>query len=116
MNFSDFDRDSLVLRVGYQLTGNLEGGDGGEMPRSYARIAWERESDNDPIAVTAGANTLPGRFTLPGYAPARQWVSATLGLAASAGEHAQVFGAYSGRFGSDSRQEHRLSLGLRIAF
>jgi len=116
MNFSDFDRDSLVLRAGYQVTGHLNAGGRSEGPRPYARIAWERESDGDPIAVTAGSNTVPGRFTLPGYVPARQWVSADLGVAASPGENIRVFGAYSGRFGSESHRDHRLSLGLRIAF
>ena len=116
MNFSDFDRDSLVMRIGYQVTGNPEAEGGGGGLRPYARVAWEREFESDPIAVGAGSNTMPGRFTLPGYAPARQWVSADLGLAASAGERTQFFGAYSGRFGSDSRRDHRVSVGLRIAF
>ncbi len=111
MNFSDFERDSLIARGGYQLTWRLGGG-----VRPYARVTYERELKDDPILVTAGSNTLPGRFTLPGFAPPRQSVSADLGLSAKLTERASVLAGYAGRFGDGSRQDHQLSLVLRIAF
>ena len=111
LNFSDFERDSLIARGGYQLTWRF-----GDEVHPYARVTYERELEDDPILVTAGSNTLPGRFTLPGFAPPRQSVSADLGLSAKLTERASVLAGYAGRFGDGSRQDHQVSLVLRIAF
>ena len=43
MNFSDFERDSLIARGGYQLTWRLGGG-----VRPYARVTYERELKERP--------------------------------------------------------------------
>ena len=111
MDFSDFERDSLIARGGYQLTWSLGGG-----VRPYARVTYKRELKDDPILVTAGSNTMPGRFALPGFTPPRQSVSAGLGLTAKLTERANVLAGYTGRFGDGSRQDHQLSLLVRIAF
>ena len=111
MNFSGFERDSLIARGGYQLTWLV----GGSV-RPYVRVTYERELKDDPILVTAGSNTMPGRFTLPGFTPPRQSVSTGLGLTAKLTERASVLAGYIGRFGDGSRQDHQLSLMMRIAF
>ena len=49
MDFSDFERDSLIARGGYQLTWSLGGG-----VRPYARVTYKRELKDDPILVTVG--------------------------------------------------------------
>ena len=111
MDFSDFERDSLIARGGYQLTWSLGGG-----VRPYARVTYKRELKDDPILVTAGSNTMPGRFTLPGFTPPRQSVSTGLGLIAKLTERANVLAGYTGSFGDGSHQDHQLSLLVRIAF
>ena len=113
MHFSGFDRDSLLVRGGYRVEGSLDGRFGALRP--YAGIAYERELDDGPVSVTAGSNTVPGRFTLSGFAPSRAWANADLGLSTSVGEQGHAFAAYTGRFGG-SRRDHQLSLGLSIAF
>ena len=110
MNFSDFSRNSLKARGGYRFDWSVGG------IRPYARIAYERELENDPVLVSAGSNTMPGRFTLPGYTPSGSTVSADLGLSAKLGERASGLLGYSGRFGEDSRRSHHLSLSLRMVF
>ena len=110
MNFSDFSRNSLIARGGYRLGWSIGG------LRPYARIAYEHELENDPILVSAGSNTMPGRFSIPGFTPSSSTVSADLGLSAKLGERASGLLGYSGRFGEDSRRSHRLSLALRIVF
>ncbi len=110
MNFSDFSRNSLIARGGYRFGWSV----GGFLP--YARIAYERELEDEPIRVSAGSNTMPGRFTLPGFEPAASAVSADLGLSTKLGERMSGHLGYSGRFGEDSRRSHRLSLALRIVF
>ena len=111
MNFSDFERNSLIARGGYQFAWRLGGG-----VHPYARVIYERELKDDPILVTAGSNTMPGRFTLPGFTPPRQSVSTGLGLTAKLTEAASVLAGYTGRFGDGSRQDHLLSVHLRMAF
>ena len=110
MNFSDFSRNSLIARGGYRLGWSIGG------LRPYARIAYEHELEDDPILVSAGSNTMPGRFSIPGFTPSSSTVSTDLGVSAKLGERASGLVGYSGRFGEDSRRSHRLSLALRIVF
>ena len=114
MNFSGFDRDSLIARAGYRVTRSLAWGQVGFRP--YANVALVKEFKDDPISVTAGSNTMPGRFTLSGFTPPRHWASTDLGLVVSLYEKVSVFAGYSGRLGSESREDHRLNLGLRMTF
>ena len=110
MNFSDFSRNSLIARGGYRFAWSIGG------LRPYARIAYEHELEDDPILVSAGSNTMPGRFSIPGFTPSSSTVSTDLGVSAKLGERASGLVGYSGRFGEDSRRSHRLSLALRIVF
>ena len=111
MDFSDFERDSLIARGGYQLAWRLGGG-----VRTYAHVTYERELKDASILVTAGSNTMPGRFTIPGFTPPRQSVSTGFGLTAKLTEHTSALVGYTGRFGDGSRQDHQLSALVRIAF
>lgn len=110
MNFADFSRNSFIMRGGYRFDWSVGGF------RPYAGIAYELELEDDPVLVSAGSNTMPGRFTLPGFTPSGSAVSADLGLSAELGERTSGLLSYSGRFGEDSRRSHRLSLALRMVF
>jgi len=113
MNFSDFERDSLVARAGYQLKGNLGLS---ERLSPYFRVSYERELNDDPVSVTAGSNTMPGRFTFSGFEPPKEWVNAGGGLIANIGSRTKAFVGYSGRFGNNSKLNHEFSLGAQITF
>ena len=71
MHFSDIDRDSLVLRGGYRIEASAQSH--GMAPRPFIGIAYERELNDDPISVTAGSNTMAGRFRTSGFTPPGQW-------------------------------------------
>ena len=114
MNFSGFDRDSLIARAGYRVTRTLEA-DRMEL-RPYASVAVAKEFRDDPISVTAASNTMPGRFTLSGFTPPRHWANADLGLIVNLYEQVSVIAGYTGRLGSESRLDHRVNLGLGITF
>lgn len=114
MNFSGFDRDSLIARAGYRVTRTLALNRVGLRP--YANVAVAKEFKDDPISVTAGSNTMPGRFTLSGFTPPRHWAVADLGLVVRLYEQVSVLAGYTGRFGSESRLDHRVNLGLSMAF
>lgn len=111
MSFAAFDRDSLTVEAGYGLAAAVSEGLSGR-----ARLALGKELKDDPLRVSAASNTMPGRFALPGFAPPGQWASAAVGLDAALGEDLRAAVDYAGRFGSDSRRDHRLSLALRLAF
>ncbi len=113
MNFSDFERDSLVARTGYQFKRSLGFS---EKVLPYIRIAYERELKDDPVSVTAGSNTMSGRFTLSGFEPSRQWVNTAAGLTINIGSRTKTFAGYSGRFGDKSRRDHDFSLGVSVMF
>jgi len=114
MHFSDFERGSLVLRGGYRFAGALE--EEGMSLRPYAGIAYERELEDEPVSVTAGSNTMAGRFTGTGFAPPRHWVSVDAGLSASLGGQTSAILGYSGRYGDGGRKDHALNAVLRIDF
>jgi outer membrane lipase/esterase len=114
MNFSSFDRDSMVTRIGYQLMGDL--GFEGKGVRPYARIAYNEESEDDQIQVNAGSNSMPGRFTIGGFTPSSDWISGELGVNFTIGDSIQAFAAYTGRFSDDQQERNSLSLGLRVDF
>ena len=113
MNFSDFERDSLIARAGYQFKGNLGLS---ERLLPYVRFSYERELNDDPVSVTAGSNTVSGRFTLSGFEPPSQWVNAGGGLTADVSSRIKTFVGYSGRFGNGPKLNHEFSLGARITF
>ena len=114
MEFSGFDRDSLVLRGGYRVEGATDVA--GAVVRPYAAVGYEREFEDDAISVTAGSNTMAGRFAASGFAPPRQWLSVDIGASASLNGQIGVVLGYSGRDGDDSLADHLLNVGLRIAF
>lgn len=113
MNFSAFDRDSVAGSVGYRLSAAV-GPD--RRFRARARVSAEREFRDGPIAVTAGSNTLNGRFALDGYAPARDRFGVELGLGGRLDGGVAGDVGYAGRFGRDSRSDHMFRAALSVAF
>ena len=114
MNFADFDRDSFITRAGYQLMGNM-GSDGNSI-RPFARVAWNEEGKDDQVVVNAGSNTVAGRFTMGGFTPSQDWITAELGANFQMGDNITAFAAYTGRFSDDQQGRDGVSLGMRVAF
>ena len=110
MNFSDFDFDSSIVRAGYRVAARSDSGRGGIRP--YASIAYERELDDEPVSVTAGSNSMPGRFTLEGYSRQSNSISTSLGISMSLGGQTRAFAGYFGRLGGNSLRRHQLGVGL----
>ena len=114
MNFSEFRRRSLVLRGGYRISAITELA--GMALRPYAGIAYERELNDEPVSVTAGSNTMSGRFTAAGFSPPAGWLRADAGVSVSLDDRTRAVLGYSGRVGSGDREDQLLNLGLRILF
>jgi outer membrane lipase/esterase len=114
MNFSEFDRDSLVTRVGYQLMGNF--GDSERAIRPFARVAFNEEGEDDQVRVNAGSNSMPGRFTIGGFTPSQDWISADVGVQFMVGDSTTAYLSYNGRFADDLQDRNTFGLGLRTTF
>lgn len=114
MTFGKQSRHSLVGTLGWQVTANLQAG--GTQLRPFARVAWNHDNDADPTNVTAGLVSMPGTFTLPGFAPDRNWGSAGVGLAADFTSNFTGWIGYDGRFSDSSQHVNSLNVGARLRF
>ncbi len=112
MNYSDFDRESMITRVGYQLSASL--GEGKYRP--FARVTYNEDSEDDVVRVNAGLNSMNGRFTMDGFAPAKDWMEIDAGITLYATDRTQFNMSYRGRFSDDSQDRTSLNLGMRIDF
>jgi len=113
MNFAEFDRDSFITRAGYQMMGNLSGDRG---IRPFVRVAYNQESEDEQIQVNAGSNSMPGRFTIGGFTPSKDWVSADLGVQFMVGDSTTAYLSYNGRFADDQQDRDTFGLGIRTTF
>ena len=114
MNFSGFDRNSLVIGGGYRVAAAMSVG--GAVVRPYAGVAIEKEFEDDAVSVTAGSNTVSGRFTASGFAPPGRWVSADFGASAVLEGNISLSLGYAGRYGDRARRDHLVNAGLRVGF
>ncbi len=112
MQFGEISRESLIARVGYQLSANAADG----RLRPYARVSYNQQDETDAVQVTAGSTTMNGRFTLPGFTPSEDWIDASFGISYSFGESASWFAAYSARLSDDQQDDNSINGGLRITF
>ncbi len=114
MNFAAFERGSLVARAGYRLS--FEAGSESLGIRPYAAVGYAKELDGDPVSVTAGSNTMNGKFTAEGFKPPGDRLSVGLGVSMSLGGQVNAVLGYSGRTGDGSRSDHLVNVGLRVMF
>lgn len=110
LNFDPFTRTSLIGRLGYQAQCH-----GGRW-QPFGRIAYARDSHRDATAVRAGSNTMNGHFTLDGFAPARDWFEADVGVAYALAAKADLSLNYRARLGDDRQDVDSINLGLHWLF
>jgi outer membrane lipase/esterase len=114
MTFGKQNRHALIGTLGWQLNGNLKAGAATLHP--YARVAWNHDSDADADEVTAGLVSMPGQFTLPGFAADRNWGSVGVGLAADFAPGFSGWIGYDGRFSDSSQRVNSLNIGAKFKF
>ena len=110
MWFSDFERESTVGRLGYQLRASA----GRFQP--FFRVAWAKESEDDASRVQAGSNSMNGHFTLNGFEPAQDWIEGDVGFRFAVNDTTDLSLAYRGRFSDDTQDQQSLSFGVRWEF
>lgn len=113
MRFGDFDRDSLIGRIGYQLQGKF-GGD--RAIRPSLRVAYATESKNDATSVTAGSTSMNGQFTMDGFTPSDNWIEADLGINVEFSDSINGYLGYHGRLSDDNQDSNSFNLGVNVAF
>ena len=112
LNFSAFDRESLIARIGYRL--NAVTGDG--MFRPYARVAYETEVDSTVTPAWASSNAVPRQFAVPAGAPDDKWFLTDIGVTAKVSDNANAFVKFTGRFKGGLNNGRRISGGISFAF
>ena len=110
MYFNDFERKSLIGRVGYQAllsVGNF---------KPFGRVAYAEEDEEHVTSVQAGSNTMNGHFTLDGYAPASDWMEADLGVSYEISDDSALAFSYRAHFNDDAQDFDSFNLGFRMRF
>ncbi len=113
MRFEEFDRDSLIGRIGYQLQGKF--GDDHAI-RPSLRVAYASESEDQATRVTAGSNSMNGQFTMDGYLPSDNWIEADLGLMVEFTDKVNGYLGYHGRLSDDNQDNNSYNLGVNVQF
>jgi outer membrane lipase/esterase len=114
MSFGSQLREAMVGEAGWKLQAAVPVGVATLYP--FAQVAYDYDADATQRYVSAGLTSMNGTFSLPGYAPAKSWASAQVGVNAKlpGGWTADV--AYQGRFGDSSQTYSGGSVGLQHAF
>lgn len=111
MRFDDFSRDSNMTTLGYQFSGKF----GGVQP--FARVAWVTETNTDQTFVRGGTASMPGNFSLGGYAPTDDsFIDWNVGASMRFAESFDGFLSYRGRTGNDQQDNGTFSIGVRKTF
>ena len=110
MHFDGYGRDSLIGRLGYQLSA-----DAGRV-KPFARVAYNNEAEDDQIMVRAGLNTMNGNFVMPGYTPSDNWWTAEVGLGFEISDRSSMFVSYSGLFADDIQDNQSIDIGIITDF
>lgn len=114
MWFNRQQRDSLVSTLGWRLQGHWQAGS--VMLTPYAELAWNHDSKADARDVTAGLNSMPGSFSLVGFAPDKTWGTGDVGVDAQFTQALSGWLGYSGRFSDNSQKYNSINLGVKFAF
>ncbi len=112
LNFSAFNRESVIARIGYRL--NAVSADG--MFRPYARIAYETEVDSTVTPAWASSNALSRRFAVPAGASDEEWFLTDIGVTAKVSDNATAFAKFTGRFKGGLNNGRRITGGISFAF
>lgn len=111
MRFDEFSRDSNMTSLGYQFTGTF----GGVQP--FFRAAYVTETNTDQTFVRGGTASMPGNFSLGGFAPTDDsFIDWDLGVSMKFAESFDGFISYRGRTGNDLQDNGTFNLGLRKTF
>ncbi|UPG85547.1 autotransporter domain-containing protein [Luteibacter aegosomatis] len=114
MQFGKQTRNARIETGGWRLQGSWQSGSTTLHP--FAEVAYNHDGRADDRFVTAGLTNMSGRFSVQGFLPDKNWVTADLGLSADFSQRWSGWAAYSGRFGDDSQRYNSLNLGVKMAF
>ena len=114
MTFGEQTREALVGEVGLKARGSWRTSFGVLAP--YGSVAYAYDGRAETRYVDAGLVTLPGEFSLPGYAPSKSWGVLQAGLEARFAGGWSAFAGYQGRFGDGSQSWDTANVGVRRAF
>lgn len=111
MRFDDFNRDSNLTHIGYQFSGSFNSF------KPFVRVAWVNETNDDQTFVRGGTASLPGNFSLPGFAPGDDsYIDWNVGASMNFSEGFDGYVSYRARTGNDVQDNDSISVGIRKTF
>ncbi|MFC5474248.1 autotransporter outer membrane beta-barrel domain-containing protein [Paraherbaspirillum soli] len=113
MHFDQQTRKSLISSLGVQMTTSLPVGKYTVQP--FAKLAWEKEYENDERDVRAHVLDMAGSFGLPAYRAPDNSARLDLGANIALATDFSAYAGYSGQFGG-SNKSHSFQVGLKKAF
>jgi outer membrane lipase/esterase len=113
MTFGKQTRNARIETVGWRLQGAWQSGSSVLHP--FVEVAYNHDGRAEDRYVTAGLNSMAGKFQLQGFTPDKTWATADVGLSADFSERWSGWASYSGRFGDDTQRLNSLNLGVKLA-
>ncbi|MGY3041015.1 outer membrane lipase/esterase [Rhodanobacter sp. TND4EL1] len=114
MWFGRQQRDALVSTLGWRLQGDWNVGNTVLSP--YAELAWNRDSKADARMISAGLNSMSGKFEMAGFVPDKSWGTADLGVSARLTPNMISWFGYSGRLSDHSQKYNSFNMGFKVMF
>lgn len=111
MRFEEFDADTNDAYIGYRFSGNF-----GSF-RPFIDVAYVNPNNDDQTFVTGGTASLPGSFTLGGYAPGTdEFFDYNVGAAMTFAEVWEGYLSFRDRTSDGVQDNYAISLGVRRSF
>jgi outer membrane lipase/esterase len=114
MTFGKQTRNARIETAGWRLQGSMQAGS--TMLHPFAEVAYNHDGRAEDRYVTAGLNSMAGKFSVQGFTPDKTWATADLGVSADFSQTWSGWASYSGRFADDTQRYNSLNLGLKMAF
>lgn len=114
MTFGRQTRNARIETAGWRLQGSWQAG--ATLLHPFAEVGYNHDGRADDRFVSAGLNSMAGRFDVQGFTPDKTWVTADLGVSADFSQRWSGWASYSGRFADDTQRYNSLNLGLKMAF
>lgn len=114
MWFGKQQRDSFVTSLGWRLKGDWNYNKVIFSP--FAELAWNHDSQANPLSVRAGLNTMGGSFVMTGYTPEKDWGSASIGLSTQYSKDMSAWVTANTDFSHHNADNLGVNLGMKYSF
>ena len=112
-SYEDFLRQSRIFVAEWGGAGGSWQA-GSTMLHPFAEVGYNHDGRADDRYVSAGLNSMAGRFDVQGFTPDKTWATADLGVTADFSQTWSGWASYSGRFAQKRSVTHVLRTRVRL--